>query len=131
MAQDKPWFGWGLESYGAVFRIYNTQLDRYDGRHFWQPYYQAAHSDWLQSLAESGFIGTGLLMALGLTPWWRIRRGKGLSLVPNYLLAGCLLIVIYALLEFPFANPSVLIAFWSSLYLARRYQVLEQEAELQ
>ena len=129
MAQDKPWFGWGLESYGDVFRIYNTQLDRYDGRHFWQPFYRAAHSDWLQSLAESGYIGTGLLVALGLTPWRRLRNGKSLSMPSRYLLAGCGLILLYALLEFPFANPSVLIAFWSSLYLARRYQVLEIEAE--
>jgi hypothetical protein len=122
MARLKPWFGWGLETYGDVFRIYNSQ--RTVEAWFGQPYYREAHSDWLQSLAETGAVGTTLLVLLGLAPWWR-RSPPGIAILPRYLIGGCGLVLLYAGVEFPFANPAVMIAFWSSLYVARRYQLLE------
>ena len=51
MAAQKPWFGWGLESYAHVFRIYNTQ--RAAELWVWIPFYAEAHNDWLQSLADA------------------------------------------------------------------------------
>jgi O-antigen ligase len=123
MAAAKPWFGWGLESYGKVFRLYNTQ--RAVEPWVWIPYYAEAHNDWLQSLAEVGFVGTTLLALLLLLPLLSV-RGKHLSaLVPRYLLSGCLLILLYAWLEFPFANPAVLLTFLTLFYAAVRYAQLE------
>ncbi len=124
MAQDKPWFGWGLESYAHAFQIYNTQ--RPVEKVFRQRFYTEAHNDWLQSLAESGFIGTGLLVLLGVLPvasahWRRVE-----SRLPRYLLAGCALVLLYAWVEFPFANPSVILAFWTALYAAAAYARLDQ-----
>lgn len=123
LAREKPWFGWGLEAYGDAFRVFNSQRS-VEG---WTPYYSQAHSDWLQAWAETGVVGTGLLLALGLAPlagipWRRVR-----SPVPRYLLAGGGLVALYAWVEFPFANSSVLIAFWMSLYVAARYARLELE----
>ena len=63
MAAEKPWFGWGLESYAHVFRTFNTQ--RAAEIWIWIPFYAEAHNDWLQSLAEVGFVGTGLLATAG------------------------------------------------------------------
>ena len=45
--------------------------------------------------------------------------------IPAYLLAGCALLLLYAWVEFPFANPSVMIGFWTSLYVAARYATLD------
>lgn len=123
LAQEKPWFGWGLESYGDAFRVFNSQRS-VEG---WTPYYAQAHSDWLQAWVELGVVGTGLLVALGLAPlagipWRRVR-----SPVPRSLLAGAGLVALYAWVEFPYANSSVLIAFWMSLYVAARYARLEVE----
>jgi O-antigen ligase len=126
-AMEKPWFGWGLASYPHVFQIYNSQ--RPVELWFGQPYYRDAHSDWLQWLAETGFVGTGLLAALMIAPIvTALRRGRFTPL-PRYLIAGAGLVVLYATVEFPFANLSVLIAFWMSLYVAVRYALLEREAE--
>jgi O-antigen ligase len=126
MARAKPLFGWGLESYGTVFRLYNTQ--RAQELVFGQRVYREAHSDWLQSLAEVGFSGTALLLLLGLAPlvgvaWTRIQ-----SVLPVYLLAGGAIVLAYAWVEFPFANPSVMVAFWLSLYAAARYARLDLAA---
>lgn len=124
MASEKPWFGWGLESYAHVFRIFNTQRARESW--VWIPFYAEAHNDWLQALAEVGFVGTGLLVTLGLLVLLSARWRHSRSLVPRYLLAGCGLILLYAWLEFPFANPAVLLTFCAVLCCAVRYAALDQ-----
>lgn len=130
MASIKPVFGWGLESYGDVFQIYNTQVPQ-EGW-FQKRVYREAHSDWLQALAEVGFVGTALLLALGSTTLRGVRWRRVRSQIPAYLLAGCGIVLIYAWLEFPFANPSVMLGFWLSLFIAARYarlDLLEQQEE--
>jgi O-antigen ligase len=126
MAAQKPWFGWGLESYAHVFRIYNTQ--RAAELWVWIPFYAEAHNDWLQSLAETGFVGTGLLILLGLLPLFGIPWRRVESVLPRYLLAGCAIILLYAWVEFPFANPAVALTFFASFYCAIRYAALDLRA---
>ena len=123
MAAEKPWFGWGLESYAHVFRVFNTQ--RTAELQWWIPFYAKAHNDWLQSLAEVGLVGTSLLALLVLrsllaVPWRRVR-----SVIPRYLLAGNALILLYAWVEFPFANPAVMLTFCATFYCALRYAALD------
>lgn len=123
MAMERPWFGWGLESYASVFPIYNSQ--RPVERWFPALRYTEAHNDWFQSVAETGFVGTGLLatLVLGLfaSPPWR----RTDPVLPGYLLAGCCLILLYAWLEFPFANPAVMLTFCLLLCCAVRYAALD------
>lgn len=123
MASRKPWFGWGLETYGDVFRIFNSQ--RAAERWIGAPHYREAHNDWFQSLAEVGFVGTGLIALLILSPLQRRGGWRPDSRLPGNLLAGCGFVLLYAWVEFPFANPSVMIAFWTSLYLAAGYARLD------
>lgn len=127
MAAEKPWFGWGLESYAHVFRIYNTQ--RAAELWVWIPFYAEAHNDWLQSLAETGFVGTGLLVLLGLLPLLAVPWRRVESVLPRYLLAGCAIILLYAWVEFPFANPAVVLTFCASFYCALRYAALDLRAQ--
>ncbi|HTH49772.1 MAG TPA: O-antigen ligase family protein, partial [Candidatus Limnocylindria bacterium] len=109
MAMAKPWFGWGLESYPHVFRIFNTQ--RTVETLWWIPFYARAHNDWLQSLAETGFVGTSMLALLVFLPLRDIAWRRVNTILPRYLLAGNALILAYAWLEFPFANSAVLMTF--------------------
>jgi O-antigen ligase len=123
MASEKPAFGWGLESYSRVFRIFNTQ--RAVETWVWIPYYAEAHNDWLQSLAEVGFVGTGLLVLLGAVALFSVKWRRTGSVIPRYLLAGCGLILLYAWLEFPFANPAVMLTFCAVFYCAIAYAGLD------
>ncbi|MBI2814092.1 MAG: O-antigen ligase family protein [Opitutae bacterium] len=127
MAAAKPWFGWGLESYAHVFRIFNTQ--RAAELWVWRPFYAEAHNDWLQSLAETGFVGTGLLALLVLLPLGAIPWRRADSAVPRYLLAGCALVLLYAWVEFPFANPAVMLTFCAVFCCALRYATLDLRAQ--
>jgi O-antigen ligase len=127
MASEKPAFGWGLESYAHVFRVFNTQ--RTAETWWWIPFYAEAHCDWLQSLAETGFVGTTLLVLLGLLPFRSIPWRRVGSILPRYLLAGCALVLVYAWVEFPFANPAVILTFCATFYCALRYAALEVRAQ--
>lgn len=122
MTQAKPWFGWGLESYGHVFRLFNSQRS---GDWTWIPYYAEAHNDWLQALAEVGFVGTSLLALLLLLPLLSFRWGRACPLLSRYLLGGCLLLLAYAWLEFPFVNPAVMLTFATIFFVAVRYAQLD------
>ncbi len=120
MACEKPWFGWGLGSFALVFQSFNQQLS-VEG---WVPFYAQAHSDWLQLLAEVGVIGTLLVVALGAVPLFAVLRPGRIGALPTCLLAGCALLAVYASVEFPFANPAVLIVFWLCFFTAVRYHQL-------
>ncbi len=120
MAREKIWFGWGLGTYGTVFQMFNQQVS-VEG---WVPFYAAAHSDWLQALAEVGLVGTTLLVLLGAVPLAAILRLGPPGPLPTYLLTGCGLLALYALMEFPFANPAVMEAFWFCFFTAVRYHKL-------
>jgi len=120
MAREKPWFGWGLGSYGTVFQLFNTQVS-VEG---WQPYFAQAHSDWLQALAEVGVTGAALLALCALVPLAALLRLGRPGALPACLLAGCGIVTAYATVEFPFANPAVVEAYWIGLFAAIRYQRL-------
>jgi O-antigen ligase len=124
MAREKICFGWGLGTYGTVFQMFNQQVS-VEG---WVPFYAEAHSDWLQALAEVGFVGTALLVLLGAMPLAATLRLGPPGPVPAYLLAGCGMVALYALVEFPFANPAVQEAFWFCFFTAVRYHKLNVSA---
>lgn len=122
MAADKPWFGWGMASYPHVFfRFYNTQSSRRDGL---PVFYRDAHNDWLQALAEHGFVGCALLALTALVPLLAVRRRLA-SPLPAYVLGGCALLLLYAWLEFPFANLAVVLTWWLGFFCAIQYARLQ------
>ncbi len=117
MAADQPVFGWGLDSYGAIFLNYSRFRPGPDRL---MNTFEDAHSDWLQSLAEIGFIGTGLLLLCALIPFAETFRLRRLTALPGGLLTGCALIALYAWVEFPFANPAVVALWWICFFAALR-----------
>jgi O-antigen ligase len=125
MAQERPAFGWGLGSFPVVFQLYNTQesSDRLP------VLYVDAHSDWLESFAETGIAGTALLGFLVLLPaQMALRRRSRSQPLPAYLFGGCGLVLLYAWIEFPFGSPAVIAAFWICLFSAARLaQLTERE----
>lgn len=121
MARDRVVFGWGLGSYPTVFVLYNRQSSK-DGL---PVYFEDAHSDWLQSVAEVGVVGSacrGLLILLPLAALWKGRPRSPLVLYP---LGGCAVLLAYAWVEFPFGNAAVTAAFWFSFFSAVRLAQLE------
>ncbi len=119
LAAEKPGFGWGFGSYDKVLQLIRPRP--LEANRQYEHSYVDAHSDWLQSLAEVGFIGTALLILSVLWPLLGSRALRFAGPLPAYLLGGCGLILLYAGVEFPFANPAVMIAFWLSFFSAIQY----------
>ncbi|CAM2830687.1 O-antigen ligase family protein [Rariglobus hedericola] len=126
LAKEKPVFGWGLDTYSIGFQMirpYTVNLrDRSEN------IFATAHNDWLQSLAENGFAGTILLMAMGLIPLIMIPTRQFFHPLVIYPLLGCALLLLYALVEFPFANGAVMITFWTLLFTTVAYARLTDTA---
>lgn len=119
MARERLLFGWGMGSYPMVFMLYNTQDRGAEDR--LPHYYHDAHSDWLQSVAELGLVGTALIGLCGLVPLWLFRHSLWRGSIANYLLLGNALLLLYAWVEFPFGNVAVVIAFWLCYFTALAY----------
>jgi O-antigen ligase len=122
MAQDNIWFGWGMGSYPHVFTLYNSQrsVDKLP------VFYRDAHSDWLQAAAEHGVVGSVLLALCAIVPLRRLRLDHLTSALPAYLLGGCLLLLLYAWVEFPFGNLAVDLSWWLCFFCAVQYVRLRE-----
>jgi O-antigen ligase len=117
MARQRIPFGWGMGSYPRIFLLYNTQESKIDRI---PVVYHDAHSDWLQSVAEIGFVGTFLIGAAVALPLMSIRR-YALPPISFFILTGCALVAAYAWVEFPFGNVAVVLVWWLSLFTAVQY----------
>jgi O-antigen ligase len=117
MARQRVLFGWGMGSYPTIFVIFNSQESKVD--HL-PVIYHDAHSDWLQSVAEIGLVGTALIGAAVALPASVIWRRK-MSPIPYFLLCGCLLVAAYAWIEFPFGNLAVILSWWLCFLVSVQY----------
>lgn len=104
IAADHPWMGSGLGTFGAVYPAYKTLTD--------QVVYDHAHNDYVQLLAETGWVGFGLSLGilgtvLGMViAGWRSRRSpwaKGLLIGVT---TGLIALLIHGLNDFNFHIPS-------------------------
>lgn len=93
-------------------------------------FYNDAHNDWLQALAEHGFVGTALLAALAAVPLWLCRRTLHHSLLTLHLLAGLALVLGYALVEFPFGNRANVLVWWVLFFAALAYGRSREGADI-
>ena len=116
LAAEQPVFGWGLGTFDKIFQLVRPRP--LEANRQYEHSYVDAHSDWLQSLAEVGGVGTVLVGLCGLLPLLSLRVSQLSSPLPGYLLAGCGLILLYAGVEFPFGNAAVVIVFWLCFFAA-------------
>jgi O-antigen ligase len=122
LASRQPVFGWGLDSYGTAFMLIRPRPIQANRQY--ESSFVTAHNDWLQSVAETGFVGTALLVLMAAIPLLSIRRHSLGHPLIAYPLFGCGLIVLYAIIEFPFATGAVLISFWALFFAAVRHAQL-------
>jgi O-antigen ligase len=118
LAMRKPAFGWGLESFDSTFFLMRPRPLQANRQY--ESSYAEAHSDWLQSVAETGFVGTLLLVLMGLVPLLGALKRTAIAPLPAYLLLGCTLVSLYAAIEFPFANGAVVVSFWTIFFIGLR-----------
>jgi len=105
MAQDRLWTGWGPGAFQYHFPKWESRL-------FWE----YAHSDPVQLLAENGVIGFSLLLAGGAFWAYRLMRVRfWRSPWLLCLVGGGVLLFLHANFDFHLYNPAILIT-WCLLW---------------
>lgn len=119
MAQDRLLFGWGAGCYRFGFPIYQLRHDQISygslgERVFWEH----AHSDFVETLAEFGIVGCSLIVGMfgyGVTRIVKVRFWRNpLALTCVFGLGVALL---HGWVDFPFQNPAILTT-WCLLFVA-------------
>jgi O-antigen ligase len=124
LAERKPLFGWGLNTYYAALQLVRPRP--LQAHRQYESSYDTAHNDWLQSLAETGFAGTTLLVLTLALPLATLpRRQLGHPLIA-YPLLGLGVVLLYATFEFPFHSGAVLFTFWTLLFTTVRLAMLTE-----
>jgi len=125
MAQDNLAYGWGAGGFRFYFPVYQSRYPEIyaNGALFWEH----AHSDYLETLAEVGLVGSGLIvLMLGYAGWQLSRRNFWRN--PLVLLGslGLLMTLAHAWFDFPFQNPAILTTWCVLLVSFIRWAELEQ-----
>jgi len=133
MGGDRFYFGWGAGSFRYIFPVYQRNYDAiwYHHKHprkGWKGrrYYEYAHNDWAQFLAEYGIVGLFIIGLLLLNLIKRILEGLKVT-VPGIIFAtlGILVIFFHNLFDFIFSSPAYWVAFWGSMMLLSKLLSLE------
>lgn len=118
--RERPWFGWGAGSYriayGFVQGADQTPL-----------FFAYARSDFWQSLAEHGILGTLAWCAPAI---WVLARLIWQRRLATFLIApliGLGAIALLGLVDFPLASPAVFFSFWLLLLSLGRWSEVDQE----
>jgi O-antigen ligase len=118
MIQDRPVLGWGAGGYAYClpgFQVRYPEICIARDSHK-RMFFEHAHDDYLELLAEYGVVGCSFLLA-GLCFYVSglIRLEVWQNAPAVILLLGCLGTIVHAALDFPFFNPAVLIT-WGCLW---------------
>jgi O-antigen ligase len=127
----KPVYGWGADGFRYFFPDYQRRYPRISwttGVYERIPiYWEHAHNDYLEFLAECGIAG-GLLAAAMLAWWARalVRARFWRSPGPMLLVPGLCVTLIHATGDFPFHGPSILMTWCALLACALKWAELER-----
>jgi O-antigen ligase len=122
MWEDQKWTGWGAGSFRFIFPRYQQRhpsITWYNPK--WKSgyyYWEYAHNDWIQLLAELGVIGAVLIGTTILTGVVLLVRQQGYQHdFVLLLVGGCLTTCLHARGDFLFHNPAIL-NLWTACAMA-------------
>jgi O-antigen ligase len=117
MAEDKLACGWGAGCYRYYFPVYQArypELARDDGRGR-RLYWEHAHDDYVETLAEVGLVGVSLLaLLLGVSAWLMIRARVWENPLALFATLGLVITAVHSAVDFNFQNPAILLT-WCAL----------------
>jgi hypothetical protein len=114
MFSDRPFFGWGMDSFGHLLPFYGSDLLLGEN-------YQRAGNDVVQILAENGIFGFLPMVILLVFLITRYLRGRHNMQLSNQLLTGLAFVLLLAFFDSPFMSPAVFFSFVILLFVALRW----------
>jgi hypothetical protein len=115
---ERPFFGWGFESFTHVAPFFNKDT-------LGNQVHLSANSDALQLLSEFGLFGCLIIAALIIILTLRYLLKRKESPLCNHLLVACVGVLVMALIDSPFMSPLVTLSFGVLFMSALRYADIE------
>lgn len=129
MAQERWVQGWGVGSWRFIFPNYQKKYPNIylsDGKRL---YWEHAHNDYLELLAEVGVIGCSvLLLPVGYAGFRAIRLRVWRNPLALCVLLGVGVTAVHSVIDFQFYNPAILTTWWVLLFATVRWVELEEIA---
>ena len=129
MAGDRPLTGWGAGSFRHYFPVYQRAYPEIRDVP-WNPSvklrWSYAHNDYVQLLAEYGFIGAAFFLTLLAGGVRHLVRHR-VWLRPHimFVLLALVVTAAHAWVDFPSHNPAILVLWWAAAAIACRWAELE------
>ena len=129
MFKEKPIWGWGVGSFIHIHPIY-AGPEFYKKNSDYPVAYEFAHSDYLQTLAEKGIVGSTLLvLPFALLGIFLTSKARWKNPISPILLLGSGLVLLTATIDFSLSNPAVAMGTLLILSIGVRYALLSQRTE--
>ncbi len=130
MFEAKPLTGWGAGSFRHAFPTFQRNHPLIFARGRFTFFWDHAHNDYVQLLAEKGIIGAGFAALALLWLGWRLLRDRIWS-NPGHLLfgLGLGLPLAHAWVDFPLSNASILTCFVVLATLLARWLSLNADRD--
>lgn len=116
---QRKWLGWGYNSFPVVYSFFQG-IDQND------TYHAVARSDFWQSLAEHGIIGTLVWWVPGLWLIGRLLLQRRLLMFLLAPLAALAAIAVLSLVDFPLYCPAVFFGFWLIFFSVVRWNEVDR-----
>ena len=127
MAGDRLVYGWGSGSFQFCFPTYQQKYPTIFNENSRRLYWEHAHNDYAELLAELGLVGTGLIMIMVVYVCQRyLRAGAWRNPVALFAAAGCGLVALHSYVDFQAFNPAILITWCALWILMIRWSELEE-----
>ena len=129
MFKEKPIWGWGVGSFIHIHPIY-AGPEFYKKDSDYPVAYEFAHSDYLQTLAEKGIVGSTLLVIpFALLGIFLSAKARWKNPISPSLLLGSGLVLLTAAIDFSLSSPAIAMGTVLLLALGVRYALLSRRAE--
>lgn len=127
MAKDELTFGWGAGSFRFCFPIYQHRLPDITTAYGRPMYWDHAHNDYVELLAEFGLVGGALLVLMAVYLGLKyLRIAAWRNPVALFGGLGCGLVAAHSIVDFHAYNPAILTTFCVLLCGIIRWTEIEE-----
>jgi len=136
MIKERPLWGHGFRSFSSIYPKFQSQIVRYErslglesAHDYYVPLVAHAHNDFLEFTAEWGLVGMFSIF-LPFIVYLLVSLFSQSSYSIFILALGCVVFMIYCLIDFPTRTPACLANFCALIAITQKYRILIRSSRI-